>query len=276
MERFFVVTNDGKDIDGQVTERVKQLLESRGKTCILCERGVWKKMTAERIPKDIDCVIVIGGDGTLIGVARLLKNEIPILGINMGTLGYLTEVEVDRIEASLDQILAGNYMTEDRMMLDGIFDDGAENIALNDIVLSRKGSLRIIHFNVYVNGTLLNSYEADGIVISTPTGSTAYNLSAGGPIVEPTASLVVITPICSHALNTSSIVLSAEDEIRIEIGEGRHGSSEEVYISFDGTDPREIVTGQTVTIRRSPMITKLMKLSKVSFLEILRKKMKGN
>ena len=161
-------------------------------------------------------------------------------------------------------------------MLDGIFDDGRENVALNDIVLSRKGNLRIIHFNVYVNGTLLNSYEADGIVISTPTGSTAYNLSAGGPIVEPTASLVVITPICSHSLNTSSIVLSAEDEIQIEIGEGRHGRSEEVYISFDGTDTREIVTGQTVTIRRSAMITKLMKLSKISFLEILRRKMKGN
>ena len=129
------------------------------------------------------------------------------MGINMGTLGYLTEIEVDRIEESLDQILSGHYMLEDRMMLDGIFDDGGENVALNDIVLSRKGNLRIIHFNVYVNGTLLNSYDADGIVISTPTGSTAYNLSAGGPIVEPTASLIVITPICSHALNTSSIVL---------------------------------------------------------------------
>lgn len=275
MERFFVVTNEGKDKDGQVTGRVKALLEARGKSCILCE-DAWKDMTADSIPKGIDCAIVIGGDGTLIGVARLLKKEVPIMGINMGTLGYLTEIEVDRIEESLDQILSGHYMLEDRMMLDGIFDDGGENVALNDIVLSRKGNLRIIHFNVYVNGTLLNSYEADGIVISTPTGSTAYNLSAGGPIVEPTASLIVITPICSHALNTSSIVLSAEDEIRIEIGEGRHGRSEEVYISFDGTDTREIVTGQTVTIRRSAMITKLMKLSKVGFLEILRRKMKGN
>ena len=275
MERFFIVTNEGKDKDGQVTGRVKALLEARGKSCTLCEDAC-KDMTADSMPKDIDCAIVIGGDGTLIGVARLLKKEVPIMGINMGTLGYLTEIEVDRIEESLDQILSGHYMLEDRMMLDGIFDDGGENVALNDIVLSRKGNLRIIHFNVYVNGTLLNSYEADGIVISTPTGSTAYNLSAGGPIVEPTASLIVITPICSHALNTSSIVLSAEDEIRIEIGEGRHGRSEEVYISFDGTDTREIVTGQTVTIRRSAMITKLMKLSKVGFLEILRRKMKGN
>ena len=275
MERFFVVTNEGKDKDGRVTGRVKALLEKKGKTCILCE-DEWKEMTVDSMPKDIDCALVIGGDGTLIGVARLLEKEVPILGINMGTLGYLTEVEVDRIEESLDQILSGHYMIEDRMMLDGVFEDGTENVALNDIVLSRKGNLRIIHFNVYVNGTLLNSYEADGIVISTPTGSTAYNLSAGGPIVEPTASLMVITPICSHALNASSIVLSAEDEVQIEIGEGRRGTDEEVYISFDGTDPREIATGQTVTIRRSAMITKLMKLSKVSFLEILRRKMKGN
>lgn len=275
MERFFVVTNEGKDKDGRVTGYVKALLEKKGKTCILCE-DEWKEMTVDSMPKDIDCALVIGGDGTLIGVARLLEKEVPILGINMGTLGYLTEVEVDRIEESLDQILSGHYMIEDRMMLDGVFEDGTENVALNDIVLSRKGNLRIIHFNVYVNGTLLNSYEADGIVISTPTGSTAYNLSAGGPIVEPTASLMVITPICSHALNASSIVLSAEDEVQIEIGEGRRGTSEEVYISFDGTDPREIATGQTVTIRRSAMITKLMKLSKVSFLEILRRKMKGN
>lgn len=276
MERFFVVTNDGKDKDGQVTRKVAQILEKRGKTCILCEKDEQKNIIVESIPKEIDCAIVIGGDGSLIEVARLLKKEIPILGINMGTLGYLTEVEVEHVEEALNQILDGNYMTEDRMMLDGWFDDDTQGVALNDIVLFRKGALRIIHFNLYVNGALLNSYEADGIIISTPTGSTAYNLSAGGPIVEPTAAMIVVTPICSHALNTSSIVLSAEDEIRIEIGEGRHGRSEEVFISFDGTNARGLKTGQTLTIRRSKMITKLMKLSKISFLEILRRKMKGN
>lgn len=276
MERFLVVTNDGKDKDGQVTGQVARILESRGKTCILCEKDAQKNIVLESIPKEIDCVIVIGGDGSLIEVARILKKEIPILGINMGTLGYLTEVEVDRVEDALEQILNGNYMTEDRMMLEGQFDDGSQGVALNDIVLFRKGALRIIHFNLYVNGALLNSYEADGIIISTPTGSTAYNLSAGGPIVEPTAAMIVVTPVCSHALNTSSIVLSAEDEIRIEIGEGRHGRPEEVFISFDGADARELSTGQTITICRSKMITKLMKLSEISFLEILRRKMKGN
>ena len=194
----------------------------------------------------------------------------------MGTLGYLTEVEVDRVEEALNQILDGSYMIEERMMLEGRFEDGAKDVALNDIVLFRKGDLHIIHFNLYVNGALLNSYEADGMIISTPTGSTAYNLSAGGPIVEPTAAMIVITPICSHALNTSSIVLSAEDEIQIKIGEGRHGRPEEVCISFDGTNTRGMETGQTIDIRRSEMVTKLMKLSSIGFLEILRRKMRGN
>ena len=165
---------------------------------------------------------------------------------------------------------------EDRMMLEGIFEDGSKDVSLNDIVISRKGELRVIHFQLYVNGELLNSYEADGIIISTPTGSTAYNLSAGGPIVEPTASLIVITPICSHALNTSSIVLSSDDEIGIEIGMGRHESKEEVFTTFDGADTVVLTTGDKVTVRRSEASTKIMKLSKVSFLETLRRKMKGN
>ncbi len=275
MERFFVVTNDGKDKDGQITKKIKELLESRGKRCVLCKKDEQKNIVAESIPDDIDCAVVIGGDGSLIEVARLLRRRIPLLGVNMGTLGYLAEVEVERLTEAFEQILAGKYMTEDRMMLEGDFTDGTKDVALNDIVLSRKGALRIIHFNLYVNGALLNSYEADGIILSTPTGSTAYNLSAGGPIVEPTAEMIVVTPICSHALNTSSIVLSADDEIRIEIGEGRHGRSEEVYISFDGTNNRELRTGQTVSIRRSEMSTTLMKLSEISFLEILSRKMKG-
>ena len=129
--------------------------------------------------------MVIGGDGSLIEVARLLwKRDVPVLGINMGTVGYLTEVEVSHIDQAIRQIAAGDYEVEDRMMLEGSFEGQKEDVALNDIVVCRKGELRVIHFRLYVNGALLNSYEADGIIISTPTGSTAYNLSAGGPIVE--------------------------------------------------------------------------------------------
>ncbi|WP_346708553.1 NAD(+)/NADH kinase [Massilistercora timonensis] len=277
MEHFLIVTNDGKDADGRVTAKVKQLLTDAGKTCVLCEKDGDKKIIREKIPEKIDCAVVIGGDGSLIEVARFLHGRnIPVLGINMGTLGYLTEVEVNHIEDAFAQILEGDYTLEDRMMLEGTLQDGRKDISLNDIVVSRKTEIRLIHFRIYVNGELLNTYEADGVIISTPTGSTAYNLSAGGPIVEPTASMIVITPICPHALNTSSIVLSAEDEIVIEIAEGRHDAVEEAMVAFDGADTLPLVTGDRVTIRRAGASTRLMRLSRISFLEMLRRKMKGN
>lgn len=277
MDRYLIVTNDGKDTDYSVTDQVVSLLQNAGKTCIMCQKDEDKNIIMESVPDQIDCAIVIGGDGSLIEVARTLwEKDVPILGINMGTLGYLTEVEVNHIEEDLNQMLAGDYVFEERMMLKGTLEDGTQDVALNDIVVSRKGELRIIHFKLFVNGELLNSYEADGVIISTPTGSTAYNLSAGGPVVEPTASLIVITPICSHALNTRSIVLSSEDEIMIEIGEGRNGSREEVYVTFDGADRMIMETGAKIMVRRADARTKILKLNKVSFLETLRRKMKGN
>lgn len=277
MNRFYIVTNDGKDPDFTVTGKVKRLLEKAGKTAYLCVKDDEKRIVRDSIPDKIDCVIVIGGDGSLIDAARVFHaREVPILGINMGTLGYLTEVEVNDIDEALNRLMSGDYALESRMMIEGTFEDGERDVSLNDIVVSRKGVLRVLHFKLYVNGELLNSYEADGIIISTPTGSTAYNLSAGGPIVEPTASMIVITPICSHALNTSSIVLSAEDEIVIEIGRGRNGTVEEVFTTFDGADMVSLKTGERVVIRRSNADTKLVKLSKIGFLEILRRKMKGN
>lgn len=277
MDRFLIITNDGKDVDYKVTHIVKRLLEAGGKPCALCQKDDHKRIKKECIPADIDCAIVIGGDGSLIEAARVLRESgTPILGINMGTLGYLTEVELNHLDEAMDKILKEKYIIEKRMMLEGVFEDGMKDVSLNDIVVSRRGELRVVHFNLYVNGELLNSYEADGVIISTPTGSTAYNLSAGGPIVEPTASMIVITPICSHALNTRSIVLSSEDEIAIEIGEGRHELPENVSVTFDGTDTVRLGTGDRVTIRKSDAYTQILKLSQVSFLETLRRKMKGN
>lgn len=276
MERFWIVTNDGKDKDRSMTGHVIGLLEQRGKVCVLCHKDKQNNIIKDKIPENIDCAIVIGGDGSLIEVARVLQPGIPILGVNMGTLGYLTEVEVDDLEEAMEQIINEDYTTEERMMLQGTFENGNTSIALNDIVLTRKGHLRILHFNLYVNGELLNSYEADGMIISTPTGSTAYNLSAGGPIVEPTASSIVVTPICSHSLNTRSIVLSAEDEIIIEIGKRRHDQVEEVFIAFDGADTVEMKTGEKIAICKSEKKTTMMHLSRVSFMERLRRKMKGN
>ena len=154
------------------------------------------------MPQGIECAIVLGGDGTLIRAARELKNHsIPLLGVNMGTLGYLAEVELPNYKEALCYLFEQTPDIENRMMMHGRYSGckSEENVAMNDIVITRDGTLRIVHFNVYVNGMLLSSYQADGIIVSTPTGSTGYNLSAGGPVVEPTASMFVITPICSHA-----------------------------------------------------------------------------
>ena len=270
MDKFYVITNKSKDVSMETTKRVQTYIEGQGKECILEEDG-------KAFPEDADCVLVLGGDGTLIRAARELRAyDVPLLGINLGTLGYLAEVEVQNLETALCKVIKETPVVEERMMLKGVLNGQTEDIALNDIVVTRLGAVRLIRFTVYVNGELLNSYQADGVIISTPTGSTAYNLSAGGPIVQPTASMIVITPICSHALNTSSIVISAEDEIVIEIGPGRDGETEEAGISFDGDKNVEVHTGDRIVIRKAKETTKLLKLSRVSFLETLRRKMKGN
>lgn len=270
MDKFYVITNTAKDKELETTLYVKKCIESHGKECVL-------SVEEPNFPEGTDCVLVLGGDGTLIRAARELDlQDVPLIGINLGTLGYLAEVEMQNIESAIAHMIHEKQVVEERMMLTGIVCGKHEDTALNDIVVTRLGALRVIRFNIYVNGELLNSYQADGVIISTPTGSTGYNLSAGGPIVQPTARMIVITPICSHALNTSSIVLSADDEIVIEIGQGRDGKLEEAGVSFDGDHLIEVKTGDRIVIRKAKHTTKLLKLNKASFLEILRKKMKGN
>lgn len=277
MEKYWIIVNKKKDQDlvitGQILDCMKKHGESAGVYCTDAEG----KVDLPGQAAGVRCVFTVGGDGTLIQAARsLIGREIPILGINRGTLGYLTEVDVQNIDEAVDQVSRNAFMTEERMMLCGILPDGRKDVALNDIVVTRHGSVKLVNYNVYVNGEFLNSYQADGMIISTPTGSTAYNLSAGGPIVEPTASMIVITPICSHALNTRSIVLSAEDRLDIEIGEGRGFGNEMAEVAFDGADIAYIKTGERITILKAQVTTRLLKLSKVSFLETLREKMKGN
>lgn len=277
MDRFYVITNNLKDTDYRITNEIKSYIEKKGKVCILSEKDEEGHIIPESVPEGMDCSIVLGGDGTLIRAAReLVGYNIPMLGVNMGTLGYLTEVEVQDYQKALDTLFVDKQDIEKRMMMRGTIGGMADNIALNDIVVTREGNLRVVHFNVYVNGTLLNSYQADGIIISTPTGSTGYNLSAGGPVVEPTASMFVITPICSHALNASSIVLSADDTIEVEICEGRYGRTEHALVTFDGADTVPVLTGQRIVVKKAEETTNLIKLSKESFMKIMREKMKGN
>ena len=159
-----------------------------------------------------------------------------------------------------------------------IHEGQAENsdIALNDIVISREGSLRVVRFNNYVNDTYLNTYKADGIIISTPTGSTGYSLSAGGPIISPAASMILMTPLAPHTLNTRSIVFAPEDVIEVELGEGKEGGIDKGMAYFDGAAAMPMVTGDRIRIEKSTKATRIIKINNISFLETLRKKMRNN
>ncbi|MBP3477651.1 MAG: NAD(+)/NADH kinase [Lachnospiraceae bacterium] len=275
MKRFYLITNEGKDPEGIYTKRIAEYIRKHGGDAV-CVDG--ERFSDEQLPgESVDCILVLGGDGTLLRAARnMMDNDIPLLGINLGTLGYLAEVESANLEAALDQLLRDDFTREERMMLVGQVDKqgtGEENFALNDIVISRCGSLQILTFHIYVNGQFLNSYSADGIIVATPTGSTGYNMSAGGPIVEPCARLLLLTPICPHTLNTRSIILAPEDEIRIEIPQGRDGHLQTVEANFDGSHKIILQTGDHIVISKAAKTTGILKLNTESFLSVLHKKM---
>lgn len=278
MKHFLIYTNKHKDKNFVTTKRICDYLECKGqRTTVKCEEGDWKERIdrdtddiPEDIPQDVDCMIVLGGDGTVLQAARETKKlHIPITGVNLGTLGYMTEIEPENLEEALDRLIVGDYEQESRMMLNGkaYLTDGRteEGWALNDIVITRSGSLQIIKFNIYVNGQFLNDYKADGMIVTTPTGSTGYNLSAGGPLVEPKAKLIVLTPICPHSLNQRSIILSAEDVIEIEIPQGREGKVQTVEASLDGTHVIPLCTGDRVRIVQSEKQTEFIRLNGLSF-----------
>lgn len=271
MKHFLIYANRRKDSDLSVTGRIRGFLELKGQRVT-----VWGD--EEGRGHDADCMIVIGGDGTVLQAARETKRlHVPMIGVNYGTLGYMAEIEFENLEESLDRLIRGDYVRESRMMLKGrvCFADGRaeEGWALNDIVISRSGSLQIIKFSIYVNGQFLNDYLADGMIVTTPTGSTGYNLSAGGPLVEPGARLIVLTPICPHSLNQRSIILSAEDVVEIEIPERREGGVQTVEASFDASHRVPMLTGDRICIAKSEESTEFLRLNQVSFLEVLHRKM---
>lgn len=275
MKQFYLITNAGKDPDQIYTKRIAEYIRIHGGNAV-CVDG--EKPVAEQVSgPQPDCVLVLGGDGTLLRAARnMMDKDIPLLGINLGTLGYLAEVESSNLEAALEQLLRDDFTREERMMLVGRVEKqgvSEENYALNDIVISRCGTLQILTFQIYVNGQFLNSYSADGIIVATPTGSTGYNMSAGGPIVEPCARLLLLTPICPHTLNTRSIILAPEDEIRIEIPQGRDGQMQTVEANFDGSHKITLQTGDHIEIRKAVKTTGILKLNTESFLAVLHKKM---
>lgn len=282
MKKICIISNDFKDKGLSITNRIINYMKERGCESVVSmtkwdfDKEEWTK--PEGIPADAEAILVLGGDGTLIQAARNSYGmHIPLLGINLGTLGFLTEVDCNYLEDALQQLLDGDYAVEDRMMLEGtvITKDGREitSIALNDIVVNRSGSLQIVRFDIWLNNALLKRYNADGCIVSTPTGSTGYNLSAGGPVMDPTSDDMVMTNICPHNLFNRGIVLSGNKMITIVIPGDRQGRNQPVEASFDGCFKVKLNTGDCINITKAPCTTKIIRLEPTSFMEILHKKM---
>lgn len=286
MRHFFIITNREKDVDLKLTREIMNYLEAHDAICTLANNVEnlneytegYHYTNPSVIPKEVDYVLVLGGDGTLIQAARDLRYyELPLLGVNIGTLGYLTEVEPDSVFDALDRILEGNFYVQERMMIYGeiiranetIYDD----IALNDIVFMRSSMEGVVEYNVYINGQFVSHYKADGAVIATPTGSTAYNLSAGGPIVMPGASLFVMTPVSPHTLSSRSVIFPDNVEIELEAERQNHSNECGIAVNFDGDLTYPLKTGDRVRIVKAKQKAKLIRISQISFLETLRKKM---
>ncbi|MCR4843316.1 MAG: NAD(+)/NADH kinase [Eubacterium sp.] len=286
MKKFMIITNTGKDEGLELTNRIKKYIEDKGGSCVIKERGTTAgsndKISAD-VAGPVDCALVLGGDGTIVRAARdMTGTPIPIIGVNLGSLGYLCDVDQDHVFDAVDRIMGDVFEIEDRVKLMGsIIMDGesiSTHTALNDVVVYRAGNLQIVSLNVYINGQYLCNYNADGLIIATPTGSTAYSMSAGGPIVDPKAELMVLTPVNPQTTNARSIVISSRDEVSVEVmrrnrGNNRHDES--VEIAFDGDNIARIHIGDRIVIRKAPEMSRFLKLSQVSFIDRLQKKIES-
>lgn len=285
MKQFYIIPNNDKEMVMTMTQLIMDYLSERG--CEVVLHPSYQEDFDRELPIDedlldgIDCAIVLGGDGTIIHSARMLaKHHIPILGVNLGSLGFLAAIEEHCILKALDAILSDDYQVESRMMLEALVYENGElkdsGFALNDVVVSRMALSRMVGYSLYINERFVNDYSADGLIVATPTGSTAYNLSAGGPILEPQTEMLVITPICSHSLSARSIVISSQDVIRITFERNRRAWDNDLMVTIDGQTGVQIINERELVIRKSALVTQMVVLKDYNFYSILRHKLSKN
>jgi|OpeIllAssembly_1097287.scaffolds.fasta_scaffold33607_2 NAD+ kinase len=238
-------------------------------------KGDWKSIEREEIPTDVEMIIVLGGDGTLLSVARQVWNKsIPILGVNLGGLGFLTEITLDELYPVLERVVQNDFAVNEREVLNaGVIRRGeriAEFIVLNDAVINKGALARIIDLETTVNGEYLSTFKSDGLIISTPTGSTAYNLSAGGPIVYPSLHTIIITPICPHTLTIRPIIIPDDVKIRALL----KSRDEEVTLTLDGQQGFTLEFEDVVEVEKAEGRILLIKSPYRQYFELLREKLK--
>src|SRR5450631_1557213 len=238
--------------------------------------GYPKALTEAEIRNQAELVVVLGGDGTLISVPRLFSGrDVPILGVNLGSLGFLTEITVEELYTRLEKCLEGNPRVSERMMLEVTLHREGQEIekchVLNDMVINKGALARIVDLETKVNRHFLTTYKADGLIVSTPTGSTGYSLSAGGPIIHPQMSCIVITPICPHTLTNRPIVITDDSLICITV---TSSFDEKVYLTLDGQVGCELQEGDSVKVHKASTTTALVVSRKRDYFEVIRTKLK--
>lgn len=281
MRKIGIFPNLDKEGALEVTGRLVAWLEARDVKPLLpaeAAASLGRSELGGAVPDwahDAEFLIVLGGDGTLLQAARTVAAaETPILGVNLGHLGFLTEVEVPDLWEVLPRFLAGDYEIEERMMLEmAVKREGREVIrfaALNEIVISKGPFARLIELELNVGGRPVEEYWADGLIIATPTGSTAYSLSAGGPIVSPSLQVLVITPICPHTLYTRSLVISHDEKVQV----GVWATHRDTAVTIDGQRGYRLEPGDTVGVHKAPEAARLIRQKGWSFYDVLRRKLK--
>jgi len=234
----------------------------------------WPRVEDRELAQRADMVVVLGGDGTLIHTARLLGGRgVPILGVNLGSLGFMTEVPVDELFSILDEVLAGRFKVDSRMKLTCRLVRGGqvvvEDEVLNDVVINKGALARIADHETSIDGVPITTYKADGVILATPTGSTAYSLSAGGPIVHPSVDCTILSPICSHALTQRSIVVPADRTIRVTL----RSETADTFLTLDGQTGHSLQCGDSIEVVRSPNRVNLVRNTRVGYFTILRQKL---
>ncbi|MGI6669217.1 MAG: NAD(+)/NADH kinase [Acetivibrionales bacterium] len=280
MNRIGIITNNCRDKDYKNTRCLAESITKRGCTAVVTDEvarnaGIGEPCGDEDDVVDkSDMIICLGGDGTFLKAARrVYGKDLPMLGINLGNLGFLTEVDRDNIDNAVEKIFRKEYEIEERMMLEAvIYRKGAEplrDVALNDVVIARGAVSRIMNVKTYINNIFVDMFPCDGLIVSSPTGSTAYSLSAGGPIVEPDMDLLLITPICPHILYSRTFVAKPDSKVKAIVNEEYRCGA---MVTLDGQEGYDINGGDYVEVNKSSHSIKLIKINPRNFFNILRTK----
>lgn len=284
MKTIAIYPNINKDESAQVMERIRSYFaDKQDMVRIVMSRSVAEMFNCPEYGIDdldnepIDLGLSIGGDGTLLGVCRkLYTRKIPACGINIGRVGFLTDIELTELESRLDNLLNGEYQVVERTVISGsVLSQGNRRMlghAINDVVIGKGGLSRMLSLSMRIDDTMINDYKADGVIVSTATGSTAYSLSAGGPIVNPSVPALLITPICPHTLDARPMIIPDDEEVQIYIA----AVHQDIQMTFDGQESFQLLPGDVVYIRKGKNPARIIKFGDKNYYDTLKSKLWGN